>query len=126
MLALELPSNIQNLKPYLIVAAAFIALIVLTELLSIPKRIKAKAAFKNLTGRAMATVTDYRKVRELRYRSTDSETNDSYEYKTYISYQFEVNGQVYTGDGEGNGAFWKKDNSGYYVEEFAEMLKANF
>lgn len=23
-------------------------------------------------------------------------------------------------------AFWKKDNSGYYVEEFAEMLKAQF
>ena len=23
-------------------------------------------------------------------------------------------------------AFWKKDNSSYYVEEFAEMLKAQF
>ena len=23
-------------------------------------------------------------------------------------------------------AFWKKDNSGYYIEEFAEMLKAQF
>lgn len=23
-------------------------------------------------------------------------------------------------------AFWKKDNSGYYVEEFAKMLKAQF
>ena len=23
-------------------------------------------------------------------------------------------------------AFWKKDNSGYYVEEFAELLKAQF
>lgn len=23
-------------------------------------------------------------------------------------------------------AFWKKDNSGYYVEEFAEMLRAQF
>ena len=23
-------------------------------------------------------------------------------------------------------AFWKKDNSGYYVEEFAEMLKRQF
>lgn len=109
MNSIELPFNIQNANPYVIIIVAFIALMVLTELLSIPKRIKARAAFKNLTGRAMATVTDYRKVRELRYRSTDSETNDSYEYKTYISYQFEVNGQVYTGEGEGDGAFWKKD-----------------
>ena len=23
-------------------------------------------------------------------------------------------------------AFWKKDNSGYYVEEFAELLKQKF
>ena len=23
-------------------------------------------------------------------------------------------------------AFWKKDNSGYYVEEFAELLKSEF
>ena len=23
-------------------------------------------------------------------------------------------------------AFWKKDNSGYYIEEFAEMLKSEF
>ena len=23
-------------------------------------------------------------------------------------------------------AFWKKDNSGYYVEEFADMLKRKF
>ncbi|HCA04693.1 MAG TPA: LysR family transcriptional regulator, partial [Ruminococcaceae bacterium] len=23
-------------------------------------------------------------------------------------------------------AFWKEDNSGYYVEEFAEMLKQQF
>ncbi len=23
-------------------------------------------------------------------------------------------------------AFWKKDNSGYYVEEFADMLKDKF
>ncbi|HIX77274.1 MAG TPA: hypothetical protein H9734_06745 [Candidatus Fusicatenibacter merdavium] len=22
--------------------------------------------------------------------------------------------------------FWKKDNSGYYIEEFAEMLKSKF
>lgn len=22
--------------------------------------------------------------------------------------------------------FWKKDNSGYYIEEFAQMLKAEF
>ncbi len=23
-------------------------------------------------------------------------------------------------------AFWKKDNSGYYIEEFADMLKEKF
>lgn len=23
-------------------------------------------------------------------------------------------------------AFWKKDNSGYYIEEFADMLKSQF
>ena len=26
-----------------------------------------------------------------------------------ISYQFEVNGQVYYGEGEGSGAFWERD-----------------
>ena len=43
------------------------------------------------------------------YESNDSESSDSYEYRTVISYQFEVNGQIYTGEGEGNGAFWQKD-----------------
>ena len=57
----------------------------------------------------MGTVTNYRKERILRYESHDSETSDSYEYLTIISYQFEVNGRVYYGEGEGNGAFWQRD-----------------
>ena len=106
---IELPVEIQNLKPYVPILIVFVALMGLVELLKIPKRMKAKAAFERFKGRAMATVTDYRKVKELRYRSDDPEVNDSYEYRTYITYQFEVNGQIYTGEGEGDGAFSKRN-----------------
>ena len=97
---------LQRFWPYI---AGFIGLLVIFELSRIPKRLKAKAAFSHLSGRAMGTVTNYRKERILRYESHDSETSDSYEYLTIISYQFEVGGRVYYGEGEGNGAFWQRD-----------------
>ena len=97
---------LQRFWPYIV---GFIGLLVIFELSRIPKRLKAKAAFSHLSGRAMGTVTNYRKERILRYESHDSETSDSYEYLTIISYQFEVNGRVYYGEGEGNGAFWQRD-----------------
>ena len=99
-------SMLQRFAPYVI---GFIVLLVVFELSRIPKRLKAKAAFSHLSGRATGTITDYRKERIPRYESNDPESSDSYEYRTIISYQFEVNGQIYTGEGEGNGAFWQKD-----------------
>ena len=97
---------LQRFAPYII---GFIILLVIFDLSRIPKRLKAKAAYSHLSGRATGTVTNYRKERILRYESTDPEQNDSYEYLTIISYQFEVNGRVYTGEGEGSGAFWQRD-----------------
>ena len=97
---------LQRYAPFII---GFIILLVVFELMRIPGRLKAKAAFSRLSGRAMGTVTDYRKERYLRNESHDPETGDSYEYVTIIRYQFEVNGRIYTGEGEGNGAFWQKD-----------------
>ena len=96
---------LQRYAPFII---GFIVLLVVFELMRIPGRLKAKAAFSRLSGRAMGTVTDYRKERYLRNESHDPETGDSYEYVTIIRYQFEVNGRIYTGEGEGNGAFWQK------------------
>lgn len=109
MTTLNIPFEFAAVQRYLPYVIGFIVIAVLIELMKIPRRIKAKAAFSHLSGRAMATVTDYHKERILRYESTDPESSDSYEYRTIISYQFEVNGQIYTGEGEGNGAFWKKN-----------------
>ena len=108
MSAAVFPIDFTLLQRFAPVIIAFIVFYVIFELTRIPKRLKEKAAFEHLSGRAEGTVTNYRKERILRYRSTDPEQNDSYEYLTIISYQFEVNGQVYYGEGEGSGAFWER------------------
>ena len=105
----NIPVEFAALQRYVPFVIGFIVIVVIFELMKIPKRLKAKAAFSHLTGRAMATITDYHKERILRAESTDPESSDSYEYRTIIRYQFEVDGRIYTGEGEGNGAFWQRD-----------------
>ena len=109
MLLIDEPSMhaLKNLAP---IVLAFIVVFILIELSRIPGRLKSKKAYSNLTGRAMGTVTNRYKEQVLLtpyYTSTDN--RDHYEYKTRLTYQFEVNGRVYTGEGEGSGAFWQKN-----------------
>ena len=107
MAVLEASFQIMALQRYIPFIAAFVVLVVLFELSRIPKRLKTKAEFSHLSGRMKATIIDRHQERTLTYRSTDPEENDRYEYRTMVTYQFEVDGQTYTGEGEGSGAFWQ-------------------
>lgn len=91
------------------VIALIAGFLVIFELSRIPARIKAKKAYSHLSGRAMGTVINsYKEQILLSSYHYSSDERDHYEYKTIVMYQYEVDGQVHTGQGEGSGALWHR------------------
>ena len=87
------------------IIALLAGFLILFELSRIPARLKAKKAYSHLSGRAMGTVINrYEEKILLTDYHNSSDDRDHYQYKTIVTYQYEVDGQIHTGEGEGSGA----------------------
>ena len=78
------------------------AMFILSQLLMIPGRLRARAYYKNYTGRALGKITK-RDVISVQ-NGHDDEGNLRYTTKCMVSYEFTVGGVLYKGEGEGSGA----------------------
>lgn len=88
------------------IIAAFLGFLILFELSRIPGRMRAKKAFAHLSGRTMGTVVNlYEDKTLITSANQSSDGRDHYDSRTIVTYQYEVNGQLHTGEGEGSGAF---------------------
>ena len=91
------------------IIALLAGFLILFELSRIPARLKAKKAYSHLSGRAMGTVINrYEEKILLTDYHNSSDDRDHYQYKTIVTYQYEVDGQIHTGEGEGSGALWHR------------------
>lgn len=91
------------------IVALIVGFLILFELSRIPARIRAKKAYSHLSGRAKGTVINsYEEKILLSSYHYSPDDRDHYEYKTIVMYQYEVDGKVHTGEGEGSGALWHR------------------
>ena len=91
-----------------ICVAMFVLMIVMIIGSSIKSAAKRKIElerYKKMTGRAEGKILS---IRTEEYRCHNRDGEDDIDYKTFVTYQFEVDGKLYKGSGEGSGAFWQK------------------
>lgn len=84
-------------------------LVIVTEINRIPKILRARKAMAHLTGVADGRITSHY---EDTYESWD-EDRGTYETRsrgTVVSYEFEVNGQIYKGSGYGSWALGSREH----------------
>ncbi|MBO4309997.1 MAG: hypothetical protein J5856_02900, partial [Lachnospiraceae bacterium] len=93
-----------------LVVIGFIAVALLSQLLLLPGQVKNKKRMKHLTGRAVGTILNGTLYTETEYfghqNGQTGETTTTHRY--IVTYEFEVNGVTYRGQGEGSYAFWEK------------------
>ncbi len=93
-----------------LVVIGFIAVALLSQLLLLPGQVKNKKRMKHLTGRAVGTILNGTLYTETEnYGHQNGQTGETTTTHRYIvTYEFEVNGVTYRGQGEGSYAFWEK------------------
>ncbi|MBR6484390.1 MAG: hypothetical protein IKT14_05170 [Clostridiales bacterium] len=96
-----------NIKIWLIgipFAILMVALFIWSSVKDALRRKAIKEQYKKMSGRADGKISNFKMVRRSRYHNREEDVD----YDAFMDYEFEVDGKIYKGHGEGSGALWKR------------------
>lgn len=97
-------SNLKILLMVVLPVGLMIVFMVIASIRASATRKARKQEYEKLSGRAKGVISNFRTEE---YRRGHGE-NETVKYKCFMDYEFEVDGKVYHGKGEGSGALWER------------------